>query len=132
MRRFIDLFGSTSLLISSASNIDVPSATIGVGNYFDNALMNIDGIIAITFIVTLLVIISLIAIIIVFESQKLIAILKVLGYSNIQTAFSLAFVYYFVLVLGTLISIPISFLFINILKTITFNSFNIIITPLVH
>lgn len=132
MRRFIDLFGSTSLLISSASNIDIPSATIGVGNYFDNALMNIDGIIAITFIVTLLVIISLIAIIIVFESQKLIAILKVLGYSNIQTAFSLAFVYYFVLVLGTLISIPMSFLFINILKTITFNSFNIIITPSVH
>lgn len=132
MRRFIDLFGSSSLLLSSVNSIDIPNATIGVGNYFDDALMNIDAIIAITFIVTLLVIISLIAIIVVFESQKLIAILKVLGYSNIQTAFSLAFVYYFVLVLGTLIAIPMSFLFTSVLKTITFNSFNIIITPMVH
>ncbi|MDE5651599.1 MAG: ABC transporter permease [Ureaplasma sp.] len=132
MRRFIDLFESSSLLVSSVSLIDIPNATVAVGGYFDYALMNIDAIIAITFIVTLLVIISLIAIIVVFESQKLIAILKVLGYSDIQTAFSLAFVYYFVLVLGTIISIPMSFLFSSILKTITFNSFNIIIAPIVH
>ncbi|MDE7221799.1 MAG: ABC transporter permease [Ureaplasma sp.] len=132
MRRFIDLFESSSLLVSSVSTIDISNATVAVGSYFDYALINIDAIIAITFIVTLLVIISLIAIIVVFESQKLIAILKVLGYSDIQTAFSLAFVYYFVLVLGTLISVPMSYLFSSILKLVTFNSFNIIITPVIY
>lgn len=126
IKRITDLFGSSSPLVVSLTNVDYGVATSQVAGTFDKLLNSIETIIMVVMLPTLLIIIGLLAVIIVFESKRLIALLKILGYSNIRNLFSFLFVYIAVLVLGTIIAIPVTIAINQLISTIVFTAFNII------
>lgn len=129
INRVIKLFGNSSAIVAQMQNIDSPYAISQMGNSFDKVLTEIGIVTIVAMLPTLIIIIGLLAILIVFESSRLISLMKILGYTDIKNLFSFMFVYIAVLVLGTILSIPIAFAISKIIEVISFASFSVIATP---
>ena len=129
MRRIIQVWGSTSPAVTQLQSVDTPYINMAIGPTIDNTIMQVEMVVMICLIPTLLIIIGLLASMIIVEARRLIAMLKVLGYSDMKNAFSFMFVYVIVLFLGTLLAIPFTYGVLSIVQTIAFSAFNIIIAP---
>lgn len=129
INRVIKLFGNSSAIVAQMQNIDSPYAISQMGNSFDKVLTEIGIVTIVAMLPTLIIIIGLLAILIVFESSRLISLMKILGYADIKNLFSFMFVYIAVLVLGTILSIPIAFAISKIIEAISFASFSVIAMP---
>ena len=90
-----------------------------MGTTLDNVVRNIE------------IVISLLAIIIIFESKRLISLMAILGYSNCKNIFLFIFVYLVVWLFGTLLSVPIIYGLFELIKYVSFNYLNILVTPLI-
>lgn len=130
INKIINLFGSSSAIVAQMQVVDSPYITSQMGNTFDQVLTKVGVITIVAMLPMLTIIITLLAVIIIFESSRLISLLKILGYGDVKNLFSFMFVYVAVLVLGTILSIPISFAIANLIKAISFASFSIIATPI--
>ncbi len=129
----IKLFGngsnSLTLINPTICGVDAKFATSLVGSTIDTTLTNIQTIILVSLLPTLLIIICLMATMIVTESRRLIAIMKVLGIGDWKNTFNFLFIYFIVLLLGLLIAIPLTYGILALISNITFSLFNIIINP---
>lgn len=125
-----NIFGSNKYIDLSIVNLDVVEVNKILGIKMDNTTKNIMLVIIISFLPTLMIIVSLLALMVVIESRRLISLLKVLGYGNISNAFSLTTSYFILLFLSLFISIGITQLILYSFSTLVFTSFNIIINPI--
>ena len=129
IQQLVNVFETDQPLVSQISTLD--TTDINIGAIFDTTFHQLETIIIICFIPTLLIIIVLMTIMIVSESTRLVSLMKVFGISDIKNAFSFMFVYWVVLFLGVIISIPITFGALSLLSFIVFNAFKIIVSPIV-
>lgn len=129
VRHIVKIFGSTSPIVTQLQSVDTPLINSAIGPTIDNTLANIEQVVVICLIPTLIIIIALLASMIIVEARRLISLMKVLGYSDFKNAFSFMFVYLIVLFLGTLLSIPFTYGMLAAVKAIAFSAFNIIIAP---
>lgn len=130
MRHIVNLWGTTAPIVSQIQSIDTPFINATIGPTIDNTLANIEEVIVICIIPTLIIIICLLASMIIVEARRLISLMKVLGYTDLKNTFSFMFVYIIVLFLGTLLAVPFTYGMLAIVKAIAFSAFNIIISPL--
>ena len=128
-RRIVNIFESRTPVVSSLKNVDSPLINQMIGPKLDETILNIETIVLCSMIPTLLIIILLLASTIIIEAQRLIAMLKVMGYSNVKNLFSFLFVYLLVLVLGTILAIPFTLGILSIFSSLVFTALNIIISP---
>lgn len=126
------LFQSNSAIVSQLQNINASYLSSYIGSSFDNVWNKIQIVILNVMLPTLFMIILLLAVIIIFEAKRLISLLKILGYGDIKNLFSFLFVYIAVLILGTIISFPISYSLMQVMKAVIFTSFNIITLPVLY
>lgn len=127
IQQLVNTFETSQPLVNQITTLD--TTMINAGIIFDNTFQQIEFIIVICFIPTLLIIIILMTVMIVTESTRLVSLMKVLGVSDFKNAFSFMFVYWVVLFLGVLISIPVTFGALSLLSYIVFGAFKIIVTP---
>lgn len=127
VRTFVNVFDTDQPVISEITSLD--STNINIGAIFDDTFENIEMIIIICFIPTLILIIALMAIMIISESSRLVSLMKVLGISDLKNAISFMFVYWVVLFLGIILSIPITIGGLSLTSMLIFNGFQIIVSP---
>lgn len=127
VRQFVALFETNQPVIAQISTLD--TTVFNVGQLFDSTFEKLELIVLICFIPTLILIITLMAIMIINESSRLISLMKVLGVSDVKNVFSFMFVYWVVLFLGIIISIPITIAGLSLTSMLIFNSFQIIVSP---
>lgn len=127
VRTLVNVFETDQPVIAQITTLD--STTINIGQIFDTTFQNIELIIAICFVPTLILIITLMAVMIISESSRLVSLMKVLGVSDIKNAFSFMFVYWVVLFLGIILSIPLTIGGLSLTSTLIFNGFQIIVSP---
>ena len=130
IRKIVSIYDSTTPIVASMKSLDSPMINKLIGPQIDGTILNVETVILVTILPTLLIIIMLIATMIIVEVRKLIVMLKVQGYSNWTSMMSFMFVYGIVLVLGLALSIPFTFGILSLLKSIVFTMFNIIISPI--
>jgi putative ABC transport system permease protein len=75
-----------------------------------------------------IIIVMLISIMLIGESKRLAAILKSLGYSDVQNAISFLAIYIPVILIGLAIAIPLSIGLVHAFQSIIFNWVNILLT----
>lgn len=132
LKKIISLFDSTAAIVTQLQTFDSPYIYSTMGTSFDGVITQVGIITILAMTPTLIIIITLLAVIIIFESSRLISLLKILGYKDLKNMFSFMFVYVAVLFLGTILAIPISYAILGVLKTIMFNMFQIIAVPVVQ
>ena len=130
IRHVANLWETTMPIVTQLQGIDSPYINLAIGPSIDNTLANIEQVVIICLIPTLLIIIALLASMIIVEARRLISLMKVLGYTDLKNAFSFMFVYVVVLFLGTLLAVPFTYGMLAIVKLIAFSAFQIIIAPL--
>lgn len=128
VRTLVKVFDTNQPVITEVLSLD--TTTINIGEIFDWTFQKIELVIIICFIPTLILIITLMAIMIISESSRLVSLMKVLGVSDIKNAFSFMFVYWVVLFLGILLSIPFTIGGLSITSLLIFNGFQIIVSPI--
>lgn len=128
IEQLVNTFETNQPLVNQITTLD--TTMINTGSIFDNTFQQLEFIIVLCFIPTLLIIIILMTIMIVTESTRLVSLMKVLGISDFKNAFSFMFVYWVVLFLGIIISIPITIGAFSLLSYIVFGAFKIIINPI--
>ncbi len=117
----------TSYYLSALNSLDPTFASKILGGVMDKTSTDIMTIIISAFVPTLIIIILLLSVVIVQEARRLIALLKVQGFSDWTNAVSLSFIYYVVLVVSLLINIGLNYLLSWIMSTKVFSMFSIII-----
>ncbi len=127
VRKLVSIFDTDQPIITMISSID--TTQINLGQILDSTFSRIEIIVISCFIPVLLIILFLIAFVLISESNKLIALMKVLGVSDIKNIFLFMFMYYIVLFLGIIISIPLTYLGLQLTSLLIFNGFKIIISP---
>ena len=129
-RRIVTVYEQKTPIVSSVSKLDSPYINSLVGSKIDNTILNVETLILTSLIPTIFIIVVLVATVIIVEVRRLIAMLKVQGYSNFTSTLSFMFVYLLVLLFGTAIAIPFTIGILSLLKSIVFTMFNIIISPI--
>ena len=130
VRHIANLWQTTLPIVTQLQNVDSPYISMAIGPTIDTTLANIESVVMICVIPTLIIIIGLLASMIIVEARRLISLMKVLGYTDLKNAFSFMFVYVVVLFLGTLLAVPFTYGVLAIVKLIAFSAFNIIVAPL--
>ena len=128
VRTLVNVFETDQPVIAEVTSLD--STTIDIGSIFDSTFQNIELIIAVCFVPTLILIITLMAIMIISESSRLVSLMKVLGVSDVKNAFSFMFVYWVVLFLGVLLSVPLTIGGLSLTSLLIFDGFQIIVSPI--
>ncbi|MDE6472986.1 MAG: ABC transporter permease [Ureaplasma sp.] len=126
-----NLFGTDKYFSSALSSIDVTLASSLIGSVMDSTLSNINTICMLSLLPSVLIIIILMSYMIVVESKRLVALLKVLGFSNWSNTITLSTIQFVVIGLAIILGYCFSLAVISALKVFAFSSFNIIINPII-
>ncbi|MDE5599624.1 MAG: ABC transporter permease, partial [Ureaplasma sp.] len=126
-----NLFGTDKYFNSALSSIDAKFASSLIGSVMDSTVGNINLICILSLLPSILIIIILMSYMIVVESRRLVALLKVLGFSNWSNTITLSLVQFVVIGLSIIFGYCFSLGILAILKVFTFTYFNIIVDPLI-
>lgn len=132
LKKIVNLFESTTSIVTQLQTFDSPFIYSTMGTSFDSVITQVGIITVLAMVPTLIIIIGLLAVIIIFESTRLISLLKILGYKDLKNMLSFMFVYIAVLFLGTILAVPISYAILEALKLIMLNMFQIVAVPIVQ
>ncbi|MCV3734086.1 ABC transporter permease [Ureaplasma miroungigenitalium] len=119
------------VIVPSFLAVDANLENTILADTIDNTIFKILLNVMLALMPTLFIIIIVIASTLAEESQKSIAMMKVLGKSNFANVNNFMFVYPVVWFLNIALSIPLSYGLLGIYKYAIFNAFNIIITPVI-
>lgn len=129
INEFKRIFETDKYIELGITNLDAVQINKLLGQKMDNTTGSIMLIMIVSFLPTLMIIVSLLALMVVIESRRLISLLKVLGYGNISNTFSLTTSYFILLFLSLGISVGITQLILYAFSSLIFLFFNIIINP---
>ncbi|MCV3754017.1 ABC transporter permease [Ureaplasma zalophigenitalium] len=117
------------VIVPSFVGVDANIENTILAETIDNTIFKILLNVMLALMPTLFIIIIVIASTLADESQKSIAMMKVLGKSNFANVNNFMFVYPVVWLLNIALSIPLAYGLLGIYKYAIFHAFNIIITP---
>ncbi|MDE5599771.1 MAG: ABC transporter permease [Ureaplasma sp.] len=130
-RDYENLFNTDKYFNSALTSIDVKFTSSLIGSVMDSTLGNINLICILSLLPSILIIIILMSYMIVVESKRLVALLKVLGFSNWSNTITLSTVQFVVVGLSIIFGYCFSLGVLSILKVFAFTFFNIIVDPLI-
>ncbi|MCV3743825.1 ABC transporter permease [Ureaplasma sp. ES3154-GEN] len=125
-----EIFGQ-QVVVPSFVGVDANQENTILAKTIDYTIFNIFLIVMLSLLPTLFIIIIVIASTLANESQKSIAMMKVLGTNNFRNVHNFMFVYPIVWIINIIFSIPLAFGVIELYKLAIFNAFNIIISPII-
>ena len=130
-KNYEKLFGTDKYFNLALSSIDLTLTSSLIGSVIDSTLSNINLICMLSLLPSILIIIILMSYMIVVESKRLVALLKVLGFSNWSNTITLSMVQFVVSGLAIILGYCFSLLVLKLLTFFAFSSFSIIINPII-
>lgn len=128
-KKYYETFQTINYYTNATNLVSATFADQMIGNVMDKTIGDIITIVIVSFIPTLIIIILLLSFVIIQEARRIIALLKVLGFSDWTNAVSLSFMYYLILLLSLLLNIGLNYLLSYLFSMLAFNLFSIIISP---
>ncbi|KEZ23617.1 ABC transporter permease [Ureaplasma diversum] len=130
LNKIIRIYGSEANL-ASFKDVDANIKNLIFANTIDRTSFSLLLIIILSILPSLVIIIVLIASTLANESQRLIAVMKILGMRDMKNVNNFMFVYPIVWLLNIIVATPLSFGIIYLYKWAVFSALNIVLLPVI-